>query len=174
MKRHAPRRGTAAVELAVVSLFVLVPTLICVWEIGRLIHVKQIVSTSAREGARLAGQGFVIGHTGAMLEVRSSTGSLNVKNAVYEALVAAGLKSLQKSDVTVEFLYLAPRSDGLPAVEPYQGEKGQPFSVKVTIPWEKVRWVNLGIIRPSTISFTATWRMLVDEPFSVNDQLPNW
>jgi hypothetical protein len=155
-------------------MVVLVPTLICVWEIGRLIHVKQVVSTSAREGARLAGQGFVIGPTGTMLEVHNTTGSLNVRDAVYEALVAAGLKTLQKSDVTVEFLFLAPRNDGGPATEPYQGEKGQPFSVKVTIPWEKVRWINLGIIRPTTISFTATWRMLVDEPFTVNDQLPNW
>ena len=175
MERRSARRGVAAVELATVSLFVLIPTLICVWEIGRLIHVKQVVSTSSREGARLAAQGFVIGATGTMLSVKESTGTLNVKDAVYESLIASGFTRLQKSDVTVEFQFLEPRpSDGAMPTEPFEGEKGQAFSVRVTIPWDKVRWVNLGIIRPTTVSYTVHWRMLIDEPFTVNTNLPTW
>ena len=53
MPRRVIRRpAVAAVELAFVLLFFLVPLVIGVWEVGRLIHVQQIVSNSAREGAR--------------------------------------------------------------------------------------------------------------------------
>jgi Flp pilus assembly protein TadG len=49
--------GVAAVELAVVLLFFVVPLLLAVWEVGRLIHVQQLLSNSAREGGRLAALG---------------------------------------------------------------------------------------------------------------------
>jgi hypothetical protein len=160
--------------MAIVSVIVLVPTLICIWEIGRLIQVKQVVSTSTREGARMAAQGYIMSSTGTLLEVHSSTGALNVRDAVYESLIAAGFTNLQKSDVVVTFTFLAPRSDGTTPTEPYQGEKGQPFTVSVTVPWDKLRWVNLGIIRPTTVSYSVTWRMLIDERFTVNETLPSW
>jgi Flp pilus assembly protein TadG len=174
VRRRSSRSGVAAVELAIVSVAVLAPVLICVWEIGRLIEIKQLVSTSAREGARLAAQGYVISSNGSMLEVKSYTGTPNVKEAVYESLYASGLTTLQRSDVTVTLTFLAPRSDGVMPTDPYLGEKGQPFSVTVTIPWNKVRWLNLGIIQPTTVSYTVTWRMLIDERFTVNETLPTW
>ena len=46
--------AVAAAEAALITAVFLVPVLIGVWEIGRLIQVQQIVSNSAREGARLA------------------------------------------------------------------------------------------------------------------------
>jgi hypothetical protein len=58
------------------------------------------------------------------------------------------------------------------AFEPYTGVKGQPFTVTVTIPWDKVRWVNLGIIKPATVTFTVAWQMLIDDAFTVNQTLP--
>jgi TadE-like protein len=173
-QQSSVRDGVAAVEVALITTFLLVPLVIGVWEIGRLVQVQQIVSNSAREGARLAAQGYTINATGTPTQVMVSSGPINVHDAVYRYLYSVGLTNLSKSDVIVEFKFLAPKSNGSLPTEPFQGEKGQPFSVKVTIPWNKVRWVNLGIVRPTTVTFTVTWRMLVDEQFVVNDQLPTW
>jgi len=170
----AGRRGVAAVELAIVTITLMVPLMIAVWEIARYIHVKQIVSNSAREGARLAGQGFTINGTGTPTQVTVMSSSPSVHDAVYRYLVGAGLTDLEKSDVTVTFQFLAPRSDGTTPTEPYLGEKGQPFLVSVSIPWQKVRWVNLGLINPDEVAFTTTWRMLIDEKFTIDETLPIW
>lgn len=101
-----------------------------------------------------------------------ATGNPNVTDVVYRYLIGAGLTNLQKSDVTVTFQFLAPDSLGVTATEPYLGEKGQPFSVTVTIPWTKVRWINLGVVNPTTVTFVVTWRMLVDDKFSIDPNLP--
>ena len=172
--RRPVRRGVAAVELAALLLFIVIPLLIGVWEVGRLVHVQQVVSNAAREGARLAAQGYTINPSGTPTQIMVNSGSPNVHDAVYQSLYAAGLTDLQSSDVAVTFTYLAPRSDGAPATEPYQGEKNQPFQVTVTIPWSKVRWVNLGIVNPTTVTFTVVWRMAMDDPFTVNDTIPTW
>ena len=63
---------------------------------------------------------------------------------------------------------------GNPVTDPYQGVKNQPFTVTVSIPWSKVRWVNLGLLNPETVGFTVSWRMLVDDPFTVDETLPIW
>jgi Flp pilus assembly protein TadG len=172
--RRQARRGLAAVELAVVFLFIVVPLMIGVWEVGRLVQVQQVVANSAREGARLAAQGYTINTSGAPTQIMLNSGTPNVHDTVFQYLYAAGLTSLQSTDVTVTFTYLAPRSDGAAATEPYQGEKNQPFQVTVTIPWNRVRWVNLGLVNPTTVTFTVVWRMTIDDPFTVNDTLPTW
>lgn len=185
------RRGVAAVELGFVLMLFLAPLILGVWEVGRLVHVQQIVSNSAREGARLAGQGFLIRTDGSLVQVKRSAGSPSVKQAVVDALRAAGLTNLTADDVTVEFAFqsgrttdynpipgLDPEGTTYPAgsvpPEPCYGEKGQAFTVRVSVPWEKVRWLNLGILNPSRVEFTATWRMLVDDAFEVNSSLPAW
>ena len=58
--------------------------------------------------------------------------------------------------------------------DPCYGEKGQSFTVFVSIPWDKVRWVNLGLIQPATVEFRATWQMLIDDRFSLNPDMPTW
>jgi Flp pilus assembly protein TadG len=168
------RRGVAALELAIVFMFFLLPMMLGVWEVGRLVQVQQIVSNGAREGARLAAQGFTINTSGSPTQIMTSTGTPNVHDTVYQYLYAAGLTGLSSSDVTVTFQFLAPRSDNQPATEPYQGEKGQPFQVSVTIPWNKVRWNNLGLVNPTTVTYTVVWRMVMDDPFTVNDTLPTY
>lgn len=172
--QHAPRGGVAAVEFAVVTMVFVVPLLLGVWEVGRLIQVQQLVSNSAREGARLAAQGYTVNTTGAPTEITVSTGGTNIHDAVYQYLVAAGLTNLQPGDVAVTFAFTAPKSDGTTPTEPYQGEKNQPFAVTVSIPWDKVRWVNLGLVNPTNVAFTVNWQMLVDERFTVDDTLPIW
>lgn len=173
-RRPTARRAIAAVELAFVFMLFVIPLMIGVWEVGRLVQVQQVVSNAAREGARLASQGYTVNTNGTPTQIMTSTGSPNIKDTVYQYLYATGLNRLQPADVTVTFQFLAPRSDGLPSTEPYQGEKNQPFQVTVTIPWDKVRWVNMGLIRPTDVTYTAVWRMVIDDPFTVNDQLPVW
>ncbi|HEY3789781.1 MAG TPA: TadE family protein [Urbifossiella sp.] len=170
------RRGVAAVELAFVFLFFFIPVLFGVWEAGRLIEVQQIVSNSAREGARLAAQGYTINSSGAPTQIMASSGTPNVQSVVYSYLIAAGLTNLQPSDVTVTFAFTAPRTTapniGTYPTDPYLGEKNEPFTVTVTIPWSKVQWINVGLIQPATITFTATWQMLIDDAFTVNQTMP--
>ncbi len=171
-RRSHTRKGVAAAEVAVITAFLLVPLMIGVWEVGRLVQVTQIVSNSARAGARLAAQGTTITASGSTTQVVVSGTAPDVTDTVYQYLIGAGLTRLQASDVTVTFTFLPPNSNG--ATQPYQGLKGQPFTVQVTVPWNKVQWVNLGIINPTTVSYTVYWQMMVDDTFTVNATLPPW
>jgi Flp pilus assembly protein TadG len=177
-RTHPLRRGVAAIELGFVTMLFVVPLIIGIWEVGRLIQVQQIVANSAREGARLAAQGFTIRSDGTQVQIRKESGTPNVKDAVVDYLRASGLTTLTAADVTVTFEFTAPKTTapdiGTYPPEPYLGEKGQPFTVHVSVPWNKVRWINIGLLGPSDVHFTVTWHMLRDEVFSVNTTLPTW
>lgn len=186
--RAAPRSGAAAVEFAVVMNLVLAPLMIGVWEMGRVVYVQQLVASAAREGARLAAQGQTINQTGnptqIFTEITPSTNSANqpnVRATVYQCLVGAGLTNLQWSDVSVslqfatDFSPLATPAGAAPVGgQPYQGLKGQPFTVSVSIPFSKVQWTILGLVKPATVDYSVTWRMMVDDAFTVNTNLPAW
>lgn len=178
-RRNRPvRRGVAAIELGFVTMLFVVPLIIGIWEVGRMVHVKQIVANSAREGARLAAQGFTIKSDGTQVQIKSSTGSPNVKDVVVDYLRASGLTNLTAADVTVTFTFTGPRTTnpgaGTTPTEPYLGDKGEPFTVYVSVPWDKVRWLNLGLLNPTEVHYTVGWRMLIDEAFTVNTTLPTW
>lgn len=171
-RRPAPgvaRSGVAAVEMGWTFMVFVFPLVIGIWEVGRMVQVQQIVSNAAREGARLAGQGTTIRSDGTITQIRTSTGTPNVRDVVYQYLLASGLTGLTLSDIQVSFAFT---SGG--GTEPYEGIKNQPFSVTVSVKWDKVRWVNLGVIRPTWVTFTVNWQMLVDEPFTVNQNLPSF
>jgi Flp pilus assembly protein TadG len=174
--RNKPLRksGVAAIELGFVTVLFVVPLIIGIWEVGRLIHVKQIVANSAREGARLAAQGYTILTNGTQVEINVSTGTPNVAQTVYDYLLGAGLSQLATTDVTVTFTFTSPTSTGTYPTQPYQGQKGESFTVYVSIPWSKVKWSNVGLINPSTVQYTVTWMMLVDNTFTINQSLPPW
>jgi len=174
LKHRMPRRGVAAVETAAVMFFFVGPLLIAMWEIGRLVYVQEVVANAAREGARLAAQAYTIDSSGNEIQVTKSTGTVNIENAVYQYLYTGGLWELAKADVTTTFTFTSPRSDGTTPAEPYLGEKDQRFSVGVSVPWNKVRWLNIGLINPTSVQSTAFWQMLVDDPFTVNATLPLW
>ena len=193
IRRRLParRRGVAAVELAFVTMLFIVPLLFGLWEVGRLIQVQQIVSNSAREGARLAAQGFTVTSSGTPTQIKSTAGSPNVTDTCYNYLLAAGLTNLQKTDITVAFAFTSGRTTNYIPIstdpvgtsypigsyppDPCFGEKNQTFTVRVTInDWAKVRWVNLGLIKPTTVTFTVSWQMLTDDTFTVNAAMPSW
>jgi Flp pilus assembly protein TadG len=163
------RPGVAAVEVGWTFMVFVVPLMIGIWEVGRMVQVQQVVSNAAREGARLAAQGSVIRPDGTVVQIASAAGTPNVRDVVYQYLLASGLGGLAPEDVQVTFRF----TDGT-GTEPYAGIKNQPFSVTVAVRWEKVRWVNLGFINPTWITFTVNWRMLVDDPFTVNQTLPTF
>lgn len=174
----ARRSGVAAIEFGFVTMLFVVPLIISIWEVGRMIHVQQVVANSAREGARLAAQGFTITPGGSQVQIHKDTGSPNVKDVVCDYLHASGFKNLTPADVTVTFQFTAARvtnpGAGSTPPEPYLGEKGQPFTVFVSIPWNKVRWIDMGVLRPTTIHFTVSWRMMIDDAFTINETLPSW
>lgn len=176
------RSGAAAVEFIFVLSFILVPVMFGVWEVGRLVLIQQIVANSAREGARLAAQARTINQSGSPTQIvttinpASNTQNLpNVKATVVQSLRGAGLTNLNWDDVTVNFAFLdTPAGATVGATEPYQGVKNQRFSVSVSIPFAKVRWVNMGFINPTSVNYTADWRIMVDDPFSVNITMPSY
>lgn len=186
------RRGVAAIELAFVFMLFVIPMMFGIWEVGRLVQVQQIVSNATREGARLSAQAYTIDSSGTATQIKVTTGTVNVQNAVYAYLHAAGLTNLQPGDVTVTFGFsnLTPRTTAYVPIaadppgtsypagsyppDPCYGEKGMVFTVTVSIPWSKVRWVNAGLINPNTVTFTVTWQMLTDDRFNVNATLPTW
>jgi Flp pilus assembly protein TadG len=183
------RSGAAAVEFAVVMNLVLVPLLIGLWEMGRLVQVQQIVANSAREGARMAAQSVTINQAGDPTQIRTTNtpgvASPSVKGAVMQYLAGAGLDRLRWEDVDVTFQFL---NGNTAYTEPYQGDKGQRFRVTVTITdvdsggnfkatrplRDRCLWTALGLVRPTTVSFSSEWTMLVDDPFNVNTTMPSW
>ncbi len=149
--RRQPRRGTAAVEFAVASLF-LVPLLIGLWEVGRMVEVQQLLANAAREGGRQA-----------------STGNLNtaaVQNIVASYLTRNGIPCAA-SNVTVTNLTNASRSD------PTTANQFDQFLVTVTIPFDSVRWVLLNqITSVKNLSASANWVSMKDVPITVNTAIP--
>ena len=49
-----------------------------------------------------------------------------------------------------------------------------PIRVRVTLPYENVRWTTLSVITPGDLTAQAFWQCLVDDPFTVNTTLPGW
>lgn len=219
---QARRSGVAIIEFSVVLSAFLVPVMLGLWEIGRLVHVQQVVVNATREGCRTAAQGITISSTGAYTQIvvsynptlnnTATTRLPNVKATICQSLSGAGLMptpgsaaSLQWSDVRVIFRWM-PSLTGDPALvnatqsdsttitdtqatadldppasgtsptastaQPFKGVKGQRFRITVSIPFAKVRWVNVGLVNPTTVSYTADWLMMVDETFSINTGLP--
>jgi hypothetical protein len=111
---------------------------------------------------------------GTQVQINTNSGTPNVQQTVYTYLLGAGLSQLQSSDVTVLFTFTAPTSAGIYPTQPYQGEKGEAFTVYVSIPWSKVQWSTLGLINPSDVHYTASWQMLIDDNFTVTPTLPSW
>lgn len=171
-----PRSGVASAETAVCMAFILVPLMIGLWETGRAVQVQQMVASAAREGARLAAQGRTITSAGVQTDIKASlapgTAQPNVKAAVMQSLAGSGLKNLTYADVDVFFVF----TDGATGnTDPYQGTKNQGFTVQVILTYgDKVRWSNIGGLGITTLRSTTKWRMLVDDPFTINANLPAW
>lgn len=175
LRRAANRRaGVATVEAAVVLALLLTPILLGIWEVGRLVYAQQVVANAAREGARLSAQGRIINRLGTPTEIQYGTGTPNIKDAVYQSLVTGGLGTLTQADITVKFGFAGETPSTAPTRHPYEGVKNEQFRVYVSIPFAKVRWINFGLVNPTTVEYQVDWQMLVDDSFNVNVDLPKW
>lgn len=169
------RRGVAAVEFAVV-LPLLLLMLVGIWELGRIIHVQIILNTAARDGARLAAQSSVVSPNGAYTQIHFNTGTPSIEGAIRANLMAAGITDLTNLVVELEFVESAPggATPGSTTADPYTGAKNQRFRVRVSIPYEDVRWTTLSLVNPNTLTAEVYWQCLIDDPFTVNTTLPGW
>lgn len=169
------RSGTAAVECGVVLMFVMVPLMLGVWEVGRLIFCQQVIVNALREGARLAAQGKTVNSSGAPTNIHIQTGTPNVKEIVFFALRTGGLPELDRSYVfaNTTFQFLPPFIGPTPT-EPWNASKSQPFRIALTVDWSRVRWLPIGILNPTDLYYQVDWRILVDDPFSVSTDMPYW
>jgi Flp pilus assembly protein TadG len=150
-RRPQPRRGSAAVEFAVIALF-LVPLLMGVWEVGRMVEVQQLLTNAAREGGRAA-----------------ATGDLNtaaVQQIVVNELALNGIPC-STSNVTVVNLTSSARND------PTTAQQLDHFQITVTIPFNSVRWIMLNqITNAQNLTASADWYSMMDVPLTVNTTIP--
>lgn len=135
-----------------------------VWEIGRIIQVQQVMLISLRDGARMASQGNIVTPTGDYVQISRD----QVIASIREALIGNGINNF--SGATFEFFFV----DGISTREPFQGKKNERFTVRVALPYDNIRWTNLTLLNPKTLTVELTWRMLVDDPFTLNTNLPGW
>jgi Flp pilus assembly protein TadG len=149
--RSKRRHGAAAVETAVV-LTLLVPILLGTWEVGRMVQVQQLMANAAREGGRQAAAG--------------NLNTAGVQQVVVNYLTQNGI-SCDASNVTVVNLTSSARSD------PTTANQLDHFQVTVTIPFNKVRWVILNQITPTTqLTASADWFSMRDLPLVINTTIP--
>jgi Flp pilus assembly protein TadG len=157
------RRGVVAVEAAV-ALPLLLILMLGIWEVGRIIHVHQILVNGAREGARLAAGGYVDG---------TPVTKPLVENAVRDYLQAAGLPAAAVSGAQIDLVSLATPS----WTDPSDAIPLDRFQVQVTIPpgpaFESLRWSFVTRLT-STNQMTAVveWVSLMNTEVTVDNQLP--
>jgi Flp pilus assembly protein TadG len=169
--RPDSRRAVAAVEFAFLAplLFLL---LLGLWQVGRVVEVKQLMDNAAREGARIASQAQTINLTGAPIQIHTSSGIPNVRDTVRDYLMAAGVvNATTVNDIQVNFAFT---SGDTSRTDPYQGNQGDTFTVTVQLPAQDVNWTPLPINTVTTLYSQVTWTILIDLPFTVNTTVPGW
>ncbi len=160
---RSARRGALAVEAAVV-LPVLLIMMLGLWEVGRIIQLQQILTNSAREGARLAAGGYV-----------NSTPVTNamVQQAVRDYLQASGLPSAAVSGAEIELVCLV--TPGW--TNPSDATPLDKFQVKVKLPagtaFESTRWSPAARITAKTeMQAVVDWVSLNNAEIVVSATLP--
>jgi Flp pilus assembly protein TadG len=157
------RRGTVAVEAAIV-LPVLLIMMLGIWEVGRIIQVQQILTNSAREGARLAAGGYVNS---------TPVTTTMVQQAVRNYMQASGLPSAAVSGATIQLTCLATPS----WADPSDALPLDRFQVKVTIPagapFDSLRWSFVTkLTSTSQMEALVDWVSLNNVKITVNTALP--
>ncbi|VTR97413.1 TadE family protein [Tuwongella immobilis] len=147
---HNPRRGVAAVEFAV-CFPVLMLMMIGIWEIGRLVHVKQLISNAAREGARAASTGL-----------RDFNG---ITGVVRNYLLNSGISNTTGLVVKVTNLT---KSAG-PSYNPANADQLDELQIEISLPFNNVKWVFLPQLSTvTTINGKANWFSTKNVPIFVD------
>jgi Flp pilus assembly protein TadG len=150
-QRNQSRLGTASVELALLSP-ILVSLLLGIWEVGRLVEVQQIVSNSAREGARQASTGLKT--------------TAQCQTAVTDYLTNAGLST---TGVNVTVTNITHGGDVINALQLDH------LQCTVSFPFNNAKWMAIDWFVPNGTSMTAAadWYSMKDVPLTVNQTIPS-
>jgi len=144
-----PRTAVAAVEFAVTAPLLLL-LLTGVWEVGRMVYVKQIISNAAREGARAASSGSF---DYAAIQSR-------VRNYVRNS-------GLLETNVVVEVKSITNNTG--PNYSPTNASQLDELEVYVSIPFNDVRWAALDQITSiQNIEATSRWYSAKDVPIVID------
>jgi Flp pilus assembly protein TadG len=148
--RHK-RRAIVAVETALV-MPLLILFLAGVWEVGRLVEVKQLVNNATREAGRQASSG----------------------RKDYTGVSTTALNYLEKSGInTTGASVLVESLTGSAGSDPTQAVQLDRFRITVSIPFNNVRWVLLPMITDATtITSSSDWYSMKDLPVVVSDVIP--
>ena len=132
----ARRQGAAAVELAfMIPIFLAM--VLGIFEFGRAVMVRQVISNAAREGVR---QGIIPGAT--VTQVTTATNSYLSKGGVSSGNLVVEVKNGSGTTVT-----------NLDTIKSHQ-----PMRVFVSVPYNDVSWGPLRFLGGTTVQFTAEMR----------------
>ena len=132
----ARRQGAAAVELAfMIPIFLAM--VLGIFEFGRAVMVRQVISNAAREGVR---QGIIPGAT--VTQVTTATNSYLSKGGVSSGNLVVEVKNGSGTTVT-----------NLDTIKSHQ-----PMRVFVSVPYNDVAWGPLRFLGGTTVQFTAEMR----------------
>jgi Flp pilus assembly protein TadG len=145
------RRAVAAVEMAILLPFVLVPLALGIWEMGRIVQVQQVLDNAAREGARQASTG-------------EKTNS-QVITAVKQYITDAGLNSAN-ANVTVTNV-----TSGTDAASASQLDH---LTISITLPYSDVAWTTVSdfVTQGTNLTASADWYSMKDSPLTVSQTIP--
>jgi Flp pilus assembly protein TadG len=149
--RKIRRPGTAAVEMAVVSIPIVI-LLAGVWEVGRLVQAHSILTNAAREGGRAAATG-----------AKSVT---TIENIIKAELTRNGISNAGIS-ITIQNLTSSARNDPLAAVQLDH------YRLTVSLPFNNVKWALIPQITPTTtMTVVVDWYSMKDIPLEVSGSVP--
>ena len=136
-----------------------------VWEVGRMIQVKQMLVNSAREGARLAAGGYTTNST-------PVTQSM-VQQAVRDYLQGVGLPASAYENAQVTLTCQATPS----WTDPHEALPLDRFRLRVEIPagaaYESTRWTLLPKLTGiNSLDAEVDWVSLNNEEISIDTALP--
>lgn len=164
LPRERERRGALVVETAVI-LPLLMVVMLGVWEVGRIIQVKQMMVNSAREGARLAAGGYTVNS--------APVTQAMVTQACKDYLRGAGLPAAAYNGAEVTLTCMASPS----WVDPYNAEPLDRFRLRVRIPpgaaFESTRWSFLPKLTGiNELDATVDWVSLNNVEITIDSNLP--
>jgi Flp pilus assembly protein TadG len=153
------RRGVATVEFAFVAVFILVPCIFGVWEVGRLVQMQQVVDNCVREGARAASTG--------------EYSNAQVQQVVLNYLTNSGVAT---TNVTVTVSDVTSGGDvSSPTVNSFGTAKQlDSLQVTVSVPFSNVYWIALNHFVPAgaTMNATANTVSMVNVPLTIPTTIP--
>jgi Flp pilus assembly protein TadG len=168
--RLRERRGTAAVEFALI-LLILIPMLLGIWEVGRYVNVQQVLCNAAREGARQASTG--------------QRTSAQVRQTVLTYLQRGGLSNLTSlastasdlptgNKVLVDVRIYDTSGTELSGLDVSAAEQNYRVTVTATILYRDVKYspTSAYVSNSTQMNATVSWRCMKDIPLRVNATIP--